>query len=82
MGNLLSETSEDAESDDESGDESDDDSIIPPLSSLEENYALDFGDESDDEPMYTEMLEDIIDGSQYHPDFNRRYVCYKIRDRI
>ena len=32
--------------------------------------------------MYTEMLEDIRDGSQYHPNVNRRDVRYKIRDRI
>ena len=27
---------------------------------------MDSGDESDDDPIYTEMLEDIRDGSQSH----------------
>ena len=39
-------------------------------------------DESDDEPMSTKMLEDISDGSQYHPNVNRIESRYKIRDRI
>ena len=29
------------------------------------------GNDSDDEPMYTDMLEDICDGSQSHPTINR-----------
>ena len=32
--------------------------MMPPLISEEESNALDSGDESDDEPMSTEMLED------------------------
>ena len=51
-GNLLSKTSNDAES----GDKSDDNSIIPPLLSKEGMDARDYGDDSDDEPMSTEML--------------------------
>ena len=43
---------------------------------------MDFGDEWDDEPMTREILEDIWDGIQSHPDVNRRKECYKIRDRI
>ena len=43
---------------------------------------MDYGDESDDEPMSMQMLEDIHDGSKYHPDVNRREAHYKIRDRI
>ena len=39
-------------------------------------------DESDDEPMSTETLEDIRDGSQSHPNVNRIEARYKIRDRI
>ena len=31
---------------------------------------MDSGDESDDEPMSTEMLEDICDGSKSHPSVN------------
>ena len=62
-GNLLSETHEDVESDEKIGDESDEESIMPPLLSSEETDALDSGNKSDDEPMSTEMLEDICDGS-------------------
>ena len=40
------------------------------------------GDESDDDPMSTEMLEDICDGRQSHPDVNRREARYKVRDCI
>ena len=43
---------------------------------------MDYGDESDDEPMSTDMLENICDGRQYHPDINRRDERYKIRDFI
>ena len=43
---------------------------------------MDFGNESDDEPMSTKMLEDIRDGSQTHLDVNRREARYKIRDSI
>ena len=48
------------------------------LFSEEEMYAMSSGNESNDEPMSTEMLEDIPDGSQYHPSVNGREVCYKI----
>ena len=40
------------------------------------------GDDSDDEPMSTEMLGEICNGSQYHPDIKKREARYKIRDRI
>ena len=40
------------------------------------------GDESDHDLISTEILEDIRDGSQTHPNFNKREACYKIRDRI
>ena len=80
--NLLYETSEYIESDDKIGDKFDDNSNIPPLLSLEETDALDSGDESDDKPISTEMLEEICDGSQSHPDVNSRDARYKIRDRI
>ena len=43
---------------------------------------MDYGDESDDEPISTEMVEDIHDGSQSHPNVNRREACYKICDPI
>ena len=43
---------------------------------------IDSGDESDDEPMSKDMLEDIRDGSKYHPSVNRREARYKICDCI
>ena len=43
---------------------------------------MDSGDESDHDPISTEMLEDIFDGSQYHPNVNRIGARYKTRDRI
>ena len=67
---FLSETCNDAKI----GDESDDDSIMPSLLSKEEIDAMDSRDESNDELMFTEMLEDIRDRSQ--PLFvNRREAC-------
>ena len=62
-GSLLFETYDNVES----CDEYDDDSIIPPLLSEEEMDVMDSDNDSDDEPMSTEMLEDIREGSQYHP---------------
>ena len=44
--------------------------------------AINYGDDSDHDIISTEMLEDIRDGSQTHPNVNRREACYKIRDRI
>ena len=43
---------------------------------------MDSGDESDDEHMSTEMLEDICDKSKYHTDVNKREASCKIRDSI
>ena len=76
--NLLSETRNDAEI----CDESDNDSIMTRLLSEEEIDAMDSGDESDHDPMYTEMLEDICDRIQSRPSVNIREVSYKIFDRI
>ena len=42
--------------------------------------AMSSGDESDAETMSMDMLEDICDGSQYHPRINRRYALYRISD--
>ena len=64
------------------GDESDDDLIVPSLLSKEEMDVMDSGDESDDYNISTEMLEDICDRSQSHPNINRREAHYKILDRI
>ena len=38
------------------------------------------GDESDHDVISTEMLEDMCDGSQTHPNVNKKEACYKIRD--
>ena len=55
---------------------------MPPILSEEEMDAMDSGDESDHDLISTEMLENIRDGSQSHPNFNQREARYKIRDRI
>ena len=44
--------------------------------------AINYGDESDHDLISTEMLEDIRDRSQTHPNVNRRETRYKIRDSI
>ena len=44
--------------------------------------AMSSGNESDDEPMSTDMLEDIRDGNHSHLSINRREAYYKIRDLI
>ena len=43
---------------------------------------MDSGDESDHDLISTQMLEDISDGSQSHPNVSKREARYKIRDRI
>ena len=43
---------------------------------------LDSNEESDHDFISTEMLEDIRDGSQTHPNVNKREARYKIRDRV
>ena len=43
---------------------------------------LNSNENSDHDLISTEMLEDIRDGSQIHPNINRREARYKIRDRI
>ena len=40
------------------------------------------GDDSDHDLISTEMLDDICDRSQTHPNINRREARYKIRDCI
>ena len=74
-GNILTETCNDAES----GDESDNESVMMSEQDMEN---LDFGDESGHDLIYTEMLEDVRDGSQTHPNINKREARYKIRDGI
>ena len=55
---------------------------MTPLLSKEDMDSIDYGDGSDHDLISTEMLEDISDGSQSHPNVNKRKSCYKIRDRI
>ena len=43
---------------------------------------LDSGDDSDNEPISTEMLEDIPDRIQSCSNSNMREACYKICDHI
>ena len=76
--NLLSETHDDTES----GNKYYYDSNMPTLISEEEMDVISSGDESDDEPMSTEILEDIHDGSQSNLSVNRRETRYNIHDMI
>ena len=43
---------------------------------------IDYNEKSDHDLMSTEILEDIRDGSQTHPDVNKREERYKIRERV
>ena len=74
-GNILPETRNDAES----GDESDSESI---MMSKQDMDAINSGNESDHDLIYTEMLQEICDGSQNHPNVNKREARYEIRDRV
>ena len=74
-GNLLTETLNNSES----GDESDSESLMINKQDME---SLDKNEKSDHNLITTETLEDICDGSQTHPNVNRREARYKIRDFI
>ena len=74
-GNILTKNCNDAEI----GDESDNESIIM---SEQDMDAINSGDESDNDLISTEMLEDVRDRSQTHPNVNRREARYKICDFI
>ena len=65
---LLSKTLDNTES----GNKSDEDSTMPQLISEEEMGVISSGGEYDAEPMSTDMLENIFDGSQSHPSENSR----------
>ena len=52
------------------------------MMSEQDMNAMNYVDESDHDLISTEMSEDIYDGSQTHPNINRREARYKIRDRI
>ena len=73
-GNLLSETCNNTER----GHEFDDDSTLAPLTNKEKMNAMSSGNEYDAGPIFTDMLEDICDGSKSHPRINRREAGYKI----
>ena len=55
---------------------------MPPLLSKEEMDAIDSGYKSDDDPIYTEMLEDICDRSQSHPNVNWIEAGYNISNPV
>ena len=74
-GNIWTKTRNDAES----GYKSVNESI---MMSKQDMDAINSGDESDHDLISMEMLEDIRDGGQTHPNVNRREARYKIRDRI
>ena len=74
-GNILTETRNDAES----GDESDSESLMMSKQDMEN---LDSNEQSDHDLISTDMLEDIRDGSQTHPNFNKKEARYKIRGRV
>ena len=52
------------------------------MMSEQDMYAINYGDESDNDLISTEMLENIRDRSQTHQNVNRREAHCKIRDRI
>ena len=55
---------------------------MTPLLSKEEMNSVDSGDESDHDLISTEMLENIRDESQSHPNVNQIEARYQIRDRV
>ena len=55
---------------------------MPPLLGKEDMDAMNSVDESDHDLISTEMLEDICDGIQSHPNFNQREGRYKIFNRV
>ena len=74
-GKILNETCNDAES----GEESDSKSLMMSEQDMEN---LDSNEQSNHDLISTEMLEDIRDGGQTHPNVNKREARYKICDRI
>ena len=73
--NILTETRNDAEI----GNESDNESIMMSEQDIEN---LNSNEKSDHDLISTEMLEYICDGSQTHPNVNKREARYKICDRV
>ena len=74
-GNILTETRNHAES----GDKSDNESI---MISDQDMDAMNSGDDSENDLISMEMLEEIRNGRETHPNVNKREAHYKIRDRI
>ena len=74
-GEILTKTLSNAES----GDESNNKSIMIIEQDMD---AMNSGGESDHDLISTDILEDIPDGSQTHPNVNRREAQNKIRDRV
>ena len=72
---MLTETNNDAEI----SDESDNESI---MMSKQDIGNLNSSDESDHDIIPTDMLHDICDGSQTHPNVIKREARYKIGDRV
>ena len=52
------------------------------MTSEKDMDAINSCDKSDHDLISREMLEDICDGSQIHPNVTRREARFKIRDRI
>ena len=50
------------------------------MMSEQDTDAMHSGDDSDHDLIFTEMLEEICDGSQTHPNVNIREARYTIRD--
>ena len=74
-GNIITETRNDAES----GNESKSKSITINEQDMEN---LDSNKQPDYDLISTDMLEDIRDGSQTHPNVNKWESSYEIRDRV
>ena len=55
---------------------------MPPIIIEEEIDAMDYGNNSEDEPIYTDMLEYICDGSKSHPSINNREARYQISGKV
>ena len=74
-GNILTETRNDAERCDEYNSES-------LMMNKKDMNNIDSNEQSNHDLISTEMLEDIRDRSQTHPNVNKREACYEIRDCI
>ena len=74
-GNLLTETSNDTES----GDKSDSESIMMNKQDMEN---LDEKERFNDDDISTEMLHDIRDGNQTHPNIDKRGARLIIRNHV